>query len=151
MNDDTKLTASQACRVVGMDPNRLNEDIAAGRFPCAPSTIPGRARLFDRDDMLALWLYRERLERERNAKNAGHFACSITELARRNPEAIAISIVNGPGGNRSVSLADDLPSPSEWDKVIFSGTPIHDVTTYNIHLIRKFISERVQDELKTDD
>ena len=86
-----KLTTKAACRVARIDRDRLNEHIAAGVYNCAPETIPGRARLFEPNDMIGLWLFRELMDDGFDARNAGKIACAIAIAARRNSEAPAIS------------------------------------------------------------
>lgn len=148
MNNRVELNTNAACRVVGIDPDRLNENIAAGRFPCLPSTIRGRSRVFEFEDLLALWLFRALLEKTHKAKYAGDLACKIAAVARKNPDAVAVSVVETLSGNRSVHLFDDVPPVSEWGTVEFPmrGMIIHDVDTYNIEQIRQTIANRIQEE-----
>lgn len=144
MNQPLEVTTDVACRVVGINPFRLNEHVAAGRFPCMPSTNRGRYRVFNIDDLLALWLFRSYLDRGLKVKDAGDFACKIAAIARNNPDADAISVVQLVNGSRSVHLADAVPDRMEWGKEYFSGSIIHDVDTFNIKQIREIIAERVE-------
>lgn len=143
-----KLTAAAACRVARIDRDRFNEHVAAGRFPCAPSTIPGRARLFDPDDMIGLWLFRELMDDGFDAVHAGKIACEIARAARANPEARAISYVQDyfqpVSGN--AYPADNVPAAAEWDDVVFSGTDIRKVTTFRVGKLRKIIANYTDEE-----
>lgn len=143
-----KLTTKAACRVARIHPDRFNEHVAAGRFPCAPQTIPGRARLFTPDDMIALWLFRELMDDGFDAGKAGHIACEVAEAARRNPDARAISYVQDyftpPGGD--AFPADQVPAHSEWDTTLFSGTDIRKVTTFRIGKLREMIAHYTEEE-----
>lgn len=143
-----KLTTVAACRVARIDRDRFNEHVAAGRFDCAPSTIPGRARVFDPDDMIALWLFRELMEDGLDAATAGSMACRVAECARLNPEAKAISFVQDyfkPVGGRAFP-ADQVPDQSKWDTVRFSGTDIRKVTTFRIGKLREMIAYYTEEE-----
>lgn len=143
-----KLTIKAACRVARIDRDRFNEHVAAGRFPCAPETVPGRARLFDPDDMIALWLFRELMEDGFDASRAGAIACAVANAARQNPTARAIAFVQDyftpPGGRAYPS--DQVPAAAEWDKVTFGGTDIRKVTTFRIGKLREMIAHYTEEE-----
>jgi|HigsolmetaAR206D_1030411.scaffolds.fasta_scaffold13216_2 hypothetical protein len=143
-----RLTTAAACRVARIDRDRLNEHIAAGRFPCAPETIPGRARLFDPDDMIALWLFREFMEDGLDAARAGQMACKIAQAARDYPDATAIAFVedyfDGRGG--TALPADRIPPVSEWDTFTIGGSDIRKVTTYRVGKLRKMIAHYTEKE-----
>lgn len=147
-----RLTTIAACRVARIDRDRFNEHVAAGRFPCAPSTVPGRARLFDPDDMIALWLFRELMDDGFEASTAGYIACKVAEAARQHPEAPTISYVeNYFRGARDVSRGeayptDQVPLPEKWDSVLFSGTDIRKVTTFRISKLRQMIDHYTAEE-----
>lgn len=147
-----KLTTAAACRVARIDRDRFNEHVAAGRFGCAPATVPGRARLFDPDDMIALWLFREGMEDGLDASTAGYIACTVADAARQNPNARTISYVEDyfrGTGNSSRGRAfpsEQVPSPQEWDSVLFSGTDIRKVTTFRIGKIRDMVAHYTDEE-----
>ena len=142
-----KLTAMAACRVARIDRDRFNEHVAAGRFFCAPETLPGRARLFDPDDMIGLWLFRQEMDDGRDAATAGIIACAVANAARQNPDAPAISYVqNYFGSGGSAFPSDQVPDVSEWDNVLFSGTDIRKVTTFRIGKLRKIIAHYTEEE-----
>lgn len=142
-----KLTTAAACRVARIDRDRFNEHVAAGRYSCAPNTVPGRARLFDPDDMISLWLFREFMEDGLDAVHAGIMACSIASAARANPEARTISYVQTYFGDSGRAFpADQVPCPSEWDGVLFNGTDIRKVTTYRVGKLREMIAQATEEE-----
>jgi len=141
MTTALKLTTAVACRVARLNRDRFNEHVASGAFGCAPATIPGRARLFGPDDMIALWLFRELMEEGFNAARAGTIACAVGEAARANPEARSISYVQDYfNGHGSAFPADDVPAHAKWDEVLFSGTDIRKVTTFRIGKLREMIA-----------
>src|SRR6266540_3568267 len=145
-----KLTTTAACRVARIDCDRFNEHVAAGRFDCAPDTIPGRARLFDPDDMIALWLFRELMDDGFDATRAGKIACAVAGAARENPGARAISYVQDYFGSRGLAMpANQVPAHSEWDqKLIGFGaqTDIRKVTTFRIGKLREMIAHYTEEE-----
>jgi hypothetical protein len=147
MTIQIKLTTKAACRVARIDRDRFNEFVAAGNFECAPQTVPGRARLFGPDDMLALWLFRELMEEGLNARKAGDIACAVALAARVNPDARAISYVQDYFGTRGHAFpADQVPSFEKWDDVVFSGTDIRKVTTFRIGKLREMIAHYTEEE-----
>lgn len=141
-----KLTATAACRVARIDRDRFNEHVAAGRFPCAPDTIPGRARLFDPDDMISLWLFRELMEDGLDAASAGHIACKVAAAAREAPAAQAISYVQDqfPKGGSAIS-AETVPDPKDWKTFTIGGLPIRKVTTFNVGQLREIIAHHTEE------
>lgn len=46
-----------ACDIAGIQPGRLNEAVHFGHYTCAPETVPGAARTFCEDDIVALRIY----------------------------------------------------------------------------------------------
>lgn len=144
-----KLTTTAACRVARINRDRFNEHVAAGHYPCAPKTTPGRARLFDPDDMIGLWLFRELMDDGLGAKSAGEIACAVAMVARLNPEARAISYVQDYFGDRGFAYpADDVPHHSEWDTNNFcpGGTDARKVTTFRIGKLREMIAHFTEEE-----
>lgn len=147
MNPIPKLTTTAACRVARINRDRFNEHVAAGNFGCAPATIAGRARLFDPDDMIALWLFRELMEEGCDAKRAGDIACEVAMCARMHPEATAISFVQDYGsGFGSAHPAENVPKFEEWDTKNFGGFDIRRVTTFRIGKLRKLIAHYTEEE-----
>ncbi|WP_297778973.1 hypothetical protein [uncultured Roseovarius sp.] len=142
-----KLTTALACRVARLDRDRFNEAVASGVFTCAPETIAGRARVFDPDDMVALFLYRELIEDGYSKTRAGKVACAVGQAARKYPDAKAISYVEDYfKGFGQAFPADRIPSFEEWDSTTFSGTDIRKVTTFRIGKMRDIIARDTAEE-----
>jgi hypothetical protein len=57
-----KVRTATACRIVGLDRMKLNEDIASNRFVSPPPTTKGSARLFDERHLLRLYIYAHLLQ-----------------------------------------------------------------------------------------
>jgi hypothetical protein len=143
-----KLTTKAACRVADIDRDRFNEHVAAGHYRCAPRTIPGRARLFDPDDMVGLWLFRELMSDGFNAERAGAIACEVARAARVYPDVHTITYVSDyfqPFGGKAFP-SEHVPSPAEWQKKDFSGTNIRKTMTFNIAHTRKILAHRTEEE-----
>jgi len=140
------LTTAVACRVAGINRDRFNEYVAAGHYRCAPQTVPGRARLFDPDAMLTLFLFKRLMDDGFTVERAGGIACAIGEVAKQNPDARAISYVESyfPGGH--AFLPSIVPPPEEWDNVLFSGTDIRKVTTYRIGKERDLVAHYTEEQ-----
>jgi len=141
-----KLTTQAACRVAGLHRDRFNEHVAAGHFTCAPPTTPGRARLFEPDDVLALRLFRDLLDDGFNAATAGRIACEIATAAKLHPNEPTISYVQNYFSGGSAHPSSIVPAASEWDKVVFSGTDIRKVTTFRIGKLREMIERYTEEE-----
>lgn len=93
-----KLPTSAACDVMGLDRQRLNEDIAAGIYQCAPKARKSTGRFWDKPDLCGLFLYAFLLRvygaqgetatkaRERkpaiSKKVAAMYACKVAEALR---------------------------------------------------------------------
>ena len=142
-----KLTTTAACRVARIDRDRFNEAVSAGFFSCAPKTVPGRARLFDPDDMIALWLFRELMEDGLTKERAGYVACQVADAARAHPEAQAISFVNDYFSQWGDAFhADQVPNHADWANLEFSGSDVRKVTTFNIAKLRELIAHQTEEE-----
>ena len=143
-----KISTTIACRVARLDRDRFNEAISGGFFKCAPNTIPGRARYFEPEDMIAVCLYRELLEDGMTKERAGHIACKVSNAAKRHPEADYISLVNTYFSEWGEAYpAEDVPKYEEWGEVYFGGTDIRKVTTFNVAKLRKLIEHYTKEEL----
>jgi hypothetical protein len=142
-----KLTTTAACRVARVDRDRFNEDVAAGYFNCAPKTVPGRARLFAPNDMLALCLYREFLDGGYNKERAGKVACEVARAAHEAPEADVITYVEsyGPGDGYAFPASQVLASGS-WAAETFLGGTLRAAHTYNVGHMRKLIEQSTEEE-----
>lgn len=92
-NTDRVATTKLACRIANTHPDRFNEAVHAGTYPCAPKTSPGVARWFNVDDIVALRLYQRSMDAGMSAGAAGEKACKIREYMAAHPEARRVYIV----------------------------------------------------------
>lgn len=141
-----KLTTVAACRVAGFHRDRFNELVHDGLFACAPKTVPGRARLFDPDDMLALVLFKRLMDDGSTPMSAGSVACTVADAAKNAPEANAISYVETYVGSNTAYPASQVPSPDAWVDTLFSGSTIRKVTTFNVAHLRQIIAQYTEEE-----
>lgn len=79
---ELRARAPIACEIARVDRDRLNEAIAADLYPCAPPTIRGRSRTFDRFDIFALFAFGRLIDRNYAPRYAGHLACEIMRETR---------------------------------------------------------------------
>lgn len=144
-----KVSTAIACRIVGLNRDRFNEYVAAGQYHCAPPTVPGRARLFDPDDMLTLFLFKRLIDDGYTIEKAGNIACAIGLVAKSHPEERAISYVETyfPGGTAYITKA--VPAPETWDEVVLSGMDIRKVTTFRIGKERDLVAHYTDEETST--
>ncbi len=80
MSDRQLVTKTKlACEIARLDRQRFNEAVAAGNYRCAPPTTRGAARIFDVDDIIAMFLYGRLVEWEIPPRRAGSIACQLRE------------------------------------------------------------------------
>ncbi len=69
-----------------VDPQRFNEDVAAGEYPCAPKTSAGVSRVFDQFDIAGLFVYGHLMRVYDHAryskKVASMYACGVMRALR---------------------------------------------------------------------
>ena len=84
---DLKFRTKAACRIAMVDPQRFNEDVAAGEYPCAPKTSSGVSRVFDQFDIAGLFVYGHLMRVYDPArfpkKVAAMYACGIINALRQ--------------------------------------------------------------------
>ena len=141
-----KLTTKAACRVARIDRDRFNEYVADKAFNCAPDTIPGRARLFDPDDMLALCLFRELMDDSYSPKRAGQIACTVAEVARECPDERVMAYVEPYVGTGSAVAYSRLLALGDLDELVISGSDIRKVTVFRVGKLRDMIAHYTDEE-----
>lgn len=144
-----KLSTSVACRVAGINRDRFNEYVAAGHYPCAPRTIPGRARLFDPDDMLTLFLFKRLMDDGYTVERAGNIACQLGSVAKAFPDERALTYVELYVGSSNVMLPRDVPPAEKWDEILLSGSDIRKATTFRIAKERELVAFYTDEETST--
>jgi hypothetical protein len=98
-----RIRAPLACRIAKVDRDRLNEAIARGDCPFAPTVSQGKARLFSINDVVALYIYGRLVERGFASRSAGQLAKQIGELAevlQGHEDAVGVSVLHTLSGGR---------------------------------------------------
>jgi hypothetical protein len=149
-----RLTTVAACRVAGLHRDRFNEHVAAGNFDCAPKTVAGRGRLFDKDAVLALSLFKRNLDDGMNAERAGAIACAVAQAAAQYPDERAVGYLETFIGLAVALPASQLADPNTWsaaggEGVVNSGTTIRKVTVFNVAHLRALIDHGFDEEAAT--
>ena len=83
-----KFRAPAAMRIARMDRQKFNEAVADGFYVCAPSAVRGTARVFDEDDLIALFYFGRLTQMNIPSRLAGHLACQVREWLSRVPEEV---------------------------------------------------------------
>lgn len=146
MTIQPKLTTVAACRVAGFHRDRFNELVHDGAFPCAPQTVPGRARLFDPDDMIALVLFKRLMDDGMTPQAAGVTACEVASGARDNRSEPVIAFVQVYTGTPYAIPAGEVPPMANWQNAHFNGSTIRKVTMFNVEHLRNLIAHGTEEE-----
>lgn len=138
-----KLTTVAACRAVDMDRQRFNEFVASGDYPCAPETIPGRSRLFEEADLIALFIFAREMERGTKVAMAGKFACAVRGTLRDRPDASTAVVAGSVKSKDYYSVQPDTKITAGMER----GKPLLSLTTYNLAYVRAEIRTKI-DEMR---
>lgn len=92
-----KLSTTQACEMFGVNRQRLNEDIAAGIYDCAPETINGRTRLWDDVDLAGLFVYQHFCDAFKEHSRfpklmAAKYARAVMDVLRSTTDATGLRV-----------------------------------------------------------
>lgn len=84
------VRTKKACEIARVDPDRFNDMVHAGHFPCAPETRPGSVRIFDLDQTVALKIFGNLLSMSVAPDRAGQISCAAYRLfaGRQNVERL---------------------------------------------------------------
>ena len=130
-----------AAEIANIDRQRFNEAVAEGFYPCAPSTVPGRARSFGINDLLALKLYGQLLSEGVTPRYAGNVACEFLGFIQCYPDT-----------NRVVHVRSQMGSPvwmrgPEFDSASthMGGTAIISVREWRLEHWRAYAVARLED------
>lgn len=133
-----KATTKLACAIANTHPDRFNEAVHAGFYPCAPETVPGKARAFDVNDIIALRSYQRFLDNGMNAKAAGAKACAIRQFLAEYPEADQVYIVKTAfdDGRPGTMLADFDVKDQHYRGFSNAAVDVVTVEVMNFHYLR---------------
>lgn len=130
----TAARTSTACDIAGIAATKFNGLVASGEYPCAPRTDAGATRIFEIDDITALFIFARLLEQGFKSKLAGRFACKARELARAYPTETHVTFAwNMNGQVTAVAPETDLSSG------YVSGGPIMFTVTFDLQNVRELV------------
>lgn len=130
-----------ACEIANLDPDRFNEAVASGAFPCAPPTRRGSSRVFDVNDIITLRVYSRLIDEGMIAKKAGPLACGLRDLLKLHPDAErAVHVVVGLGSSTWI-LRDDF----DPDAADFSGSDVVSFREWRLGWSRTRIQRYLED------
>lgn len=109
-----KVSSTVAAQIAGINKQRFNEAVAAGYYGCAPRTAPGKTRMFDVDDVLALNVYRHLTDEGVIPAKAGPMACELLNLMREFPGRDRWLQVRDGFGRNWWMPAEQLPADAEF-------------------------------------
>lgn len=141
MSKPNRARTKLACKIAGVDPDRFNEAVHAGNYPCAPVTTPGAARVFDIEDMVALRVYSRLLDQEIPPRRAGHMACGVLGVLREHPGASRVIEVITAMSGRQYMRAEDF----DREATRMSGLSIMEVREFRLDGIRANIMHELED------
>lgn len=148
-----EFSTLEACEIVKMDRQRLNEDISSGAYPCAPESRPRVGRYWDENDLCALRVYTflvgiygtegATAKPRFNKSVAGMYAKAILEALRSGDEEaprmdFPLAGFNDTGVYRQ---ADDAPA---FMTSFGYGSPIATVC-FSIEGLRAQVRHRIAD------
>ncbi|WP_289145560.1 hypothetical protein [uncultured Sphingobium sp.] len=140
---DYQLTTVAACRVARLDRQRFNEYVAGGDYTCAPKTIPGRSRLFDEADMIALCIFAQEIEGQMmKPLMAGLNAEAVLAALRKRPDADHLTFAHI-WQEPMLRLLVDKPLPAGENLV---GKSVIRYTVYDIAAVRAVVRKGVEQE-----
>jgi len=82
-----------ACKLAGITPKRFNEIVSRGEYWCAPETVRGSKRMFERSDVLALSYFGALTSSDFDLQRAAYYACKLRELLAKNPNLKTFYII----------------------------------------------------------
>ena len=132
-----------ACEVARIDPDRFNEAVAAGSYPCAPPTSERKPRIFTIHDMIVLCIYGELLGDGMPPAAAGPWACAMGEVLANHPETAAVTSAKFSNGAR-------WNLPVENVNLDATSSGIGDLLSYKVWKIAPY-RKRVEDALAEAD
>jgi len=141
MATPNRARAKLACEIAGIDPNRFNEAVFAGNYRCAPETAPGKARIFDMKDLLALCVYGQKLEQEVPARRAGGIACGVREVLTENPDCRAVLHIRADLGSDRFFAVEQFDRAAEK----LDGLTILEIHEYRLDPLRARIKAHLED------
>lgn len=132
-----------ACRIIGIDRQKLTDAIANGDYPCAPATVSGVARVFDVPALIALHTFFRLTNDGFPARIAGKFACMVQDGLQADPDQTHIAIDQPVMGSPHISLKELATSPPPSH---VGGLPLRYRMVFDLRSARKMILHGLMEE-----
>jgi hypothetical protein len=131
-----KARTKLACRIANVDPARFNEAVHFGKYPCAPRTDPGVARVFDVEDIIVLRFFGMMLSIGFGVDLAGKLCCEVLSEIRRDKTIAHVSLLRSNSGMANVfagCVNPELYYGGFHDKAFWMTFGIADMRAYVEH------------------
>lgn len=133
-----------ACRVADIDRQKLTDAIASGDYPCAPATSAGVARVFEIDDLVALFIFARMTERGEPSRKAGQLACRLRDSMRSYPAADQVLIAHGINGTSFCAPRDEHWNPD--GRNVVPNVPILRTEVWDVRNVREIVRRNLEAE-----
>ena len=113
---DVELRASTrlACEVAGIRVSDFGQLVGKEIYTCAPATAPGRGRVFELDDVVALCLFEADRRSGRKAKSAGRRTAALRKFMTDHPGASRVFVVRTSSADLNLVPEFDFSDEGEW-------------------------------------
>ncbi len=138
-----KITTIAACRIANVDRQRFNEYVAGGDYQCAPPTIAGRARRFDENDTIALWVFGKLIYGGMKPLSAGFLACQLLDNIKTQPDQDVLTLAVGLASPQIGPVANGFDPSTPHDR--FHTESIFETRAFNIKAIRALVQAGIND------
>lgn len=144
LKTDLRAKTALAAEIAGIHPQKLNESVAAGFYPCAPETIAGLARAFDVDDILVLMVFRHLLDEGMLPRAAGPLVCQLRALLSQHPDANNVVWIKTSFGPEGWYLSTDFDSSEDF----FQGGNVVSHREWRLGMMRALIVHKLTEATK---
>lgn len=146
-----RFRTAVACRLASIDRDRFNEAIAAGNYPCAPRTDRGSTRVFDQNDLIALYYYGRLLNYGMTPRVAGYWACELFHAVKSRPDTDEVVLCFDKSELEHVMVSEDLEAlePERRSELLHGSAyfPIMQRVCVDVRAIRGLIKSEIEREL----
>lgn len=132
-----------ACRIAGIEHQRFNEAVASGHYPCAPKVDRGSTRVFDLEDLVALYFYGSLLEQGWPPRLAGQYACRIHDCLISYPQTTGVMVIRLANGSFQTLAESELNGTPKGDV----GGGVMQRFSFDIETARKYIDREIDEEI----
>ena len=75
-----KVKLGLACEIAGLEKQQFNQAVHEGHYSCAPAVAQGGTRLFEINDLIALFIFARLRQNGMSVAGSGEWACKIRAL-----------------------------------------------------------------------